>query len=123
MSDAFTAFVGEGTDLAHRIQSILSGDGSGSVDSLLEALTAVELDAHVVGVPEVAGLCSAIRERVEQMGNRPPSDELREHLADAADALVDAFGDLARPDESGARLDAERLGHAADALRAGLPSR
>jgi len=121
-ADAFTIFVAEGGDLSERVHGILSGsEAEGGVDALLEALTAVELDAHVVGVPEVAALCSAIRQRVEQLGSRPPSDELRVHLSDAAEALIDAFADLARPDESGARLDADRLSQAAEALRAGLP--
>ncbi len=120
-ADPFTSFVSEGAGLTARAHDILSGNVADGMGDLLEVLTAIELDAHVVGVPEVAELCSAIRQRLEQLGSRPASDELREHLADAADALADAFSDLARPDESGAHLDAERIAEASKALRAGLP--
>jgi chemotaxis protein histidine kinase CheA/ActR/RegA family two-component response regulator len=120
---AWKTFLAEGARLTGRVKSVLEGEGDAreGAATLLESLTALEIDARIVGVPEIAELARAILVRVEELHARPLGSEVHRALADAVDALVVAFDELSLPDVSGAHLDTTRIVEVTKALVSDRP--
>ncbi len=117
--EAWSTFLREGARMASAVRDLLAhAESVAEVAAALEPLTALELDARVVGVPELAALAEAMRHRMEAIEARELGPEQLEALRSGADALRQGLADLARPDESGAHLDAERIESARRALAA-----
>ena len=118
--DAWQRFVRDGTRVARAVHDCVAhADAAPELAEALDPLTALEMDAHVVGVPEIASLSAAMRQRIEMLEAREALPGHLDALRAAGSALVSAFEELARPDTSGAHLDAGRIEAARLAL---LPS-
>ena len=118
--DAWQRFVRDGMRVARAVHDCVAhADAAPELAEALEPLTALEMDAHVVGVPEIASLSAAMRARIEMLEAREAQPGHLDALRAAGGALVSAFEELARPDSSGAHLDSHRIETARLAL---LPS-
>lgn len=124
-AESWTIFVAEGGAHAARVHELLSQDAvsPAQLAEVTSALWALEIDAHVVGAADMATLAAALRRALAHA-----SGVDRAAVQAATATLVDAFTELASPDESGARADPARLAAAREALEKGiapppLPSR
>ena len=122
MSNGWETFVREGARLSQETARAVEAavDAPEQLEGAIAPLMALEMDAAVVGVPEVQALSESLRRRLEHVGATEATGEQWDTLRAAAEALSGAFAELARPDASGAHLDAERLEQATQALDQGL---
>ena len=119
-ASAWDRFLHEGAQLASALQTVLSSDPEQTQHgAALDLLMALEMDARMVGVPELADLAEALRLSVAALQGRRPGAEQLQPLAHAADIVAHAFVELAQPDASGAHVSTERLVATRDALRQG----
>ena len=102
-------FLERGSALASEVRSVLDGDAPGTSAAVLEPLTALEIDARLLGVNDLADVVGALRARIERLESRPVDEALLVALREAAAAIVEAFVELSRPDTSGAHLDTDRM--------------
>jgi chemotaxis protein histidine kinase CheA/CheY-like chemotaxis protein len=98
-------FLSEGEALASSLRDTLGS--SPDLTAALDAATALELDALVVGVSEVSSGAGALRSALAAT-----KGEVAPGAADLVHALLEAFAMLALPDRSGAQIDGRRI-HAA----------
>lgn len=120
--DVWDAFVEVGARLVSEAALQLSAEVSGeAVEAALDALTALELDARVVGIEEIAEVAGAARVRLAHAAVRAELGDDQQTLREALEALERAFTQLANPDASGARLEDDLLGRTRERLLTDLP--
>ena len=111
----WSLFLSEGETLSSALRDTLSTPPD--LPAALEAATALELDALVVGVQEIARGATALRVALE--GAR---GEVAPGAMDLVQALLEAYAMLSLPDRSGAQIDGRRI-DAAIALLGSAPRR
>lgn len=109
----WSLFLSEGEALTSLLRDAL---GSADLVDAHAAATALELDALVVGVPEISRGATALRVAFDSASGTGANKSVAPGAADLIQALLEAFMMLSLPDRSGAQIDGRRIDAAISAL-------